>query len=130
MSDQLAGNNGAPRNPADAGQTRPTARGRPRVWSNEREKERGHRARRAERADLVAELLLAVRNAEVSDATLHQAAVHGDDTALLRALIHYYQVRNWNLLQWQEDKRREATDAAAAPDARAPPAPADPPSST
>jgi hypothetical protein len=91
------------------------------VWDNEREKERGHRRRRAERAALVVELLIAVRNAEVEDPELHQAAMHGDDTALLRALVEYYQARNWNLRRWQEQRRQRQAQPGDGPASRAPP---------
>jgi len=118
MSERPPGNNGAPRNPANAP---PRGRGRPKVWSSQQEKERGHRLRRAERAALVVELLVAVRNAEVEDPQLHRMAVHGDDIHLLRALIDYYQARNWSLLQWQEQQRQRQTDPGDGAGSRAPP---------
>jgi len=121
VSEKPADNNGAPRNPAEAQLAPPPRRGRPRVWDNEREKERGHRLRRAERAALVVELLIAVRNAEVDDPELHRAAMHGDDTALLGALVGYYQARNWNLLRWQEQQRQPQAEEGEGPASRAPP---------
>ena len=102
MSEKPADNNGAPRNPAEAQLAPPPRRGRPRVWDNEREKER-------------------VRNAEVDDPELHRAAMHGDDTALLGALVDYYQARNWNLLRWQEQQRQPQAEEGEGPASRAPP---------
>jgi hypothetical protein len=70
--------------------------GRPRRWPAAAAKHRAHRARRAQRHRLVEELLLAVRNAVLEDPALHRAAQHGDDEALLHALVTYYQDRDWN----------------------------------
>ena len=69
--------------------------GRPRRWRTAAEKHRAHRQRQAERAQLLDELLLAVRNARVEEPQLHHAAQHGDDTALLQELVRYYRGRHW-----------------------------------
>ena len=73
-----------------------TARpGRPRRHGSDAKKHRDYRLRRAERARRVDELLVAVRNASLDDAALHQAAQYGDDAALLVALTDYYRARHW-----------------------------------
>ena len=88
-----------------------TKPGRPRVWSNAAEKHRAHRERRAEKAALVEDLLDAVRNAALEDPELQHTVNHGDDPAVLRALIAYYHARNWNLLRWQASKDRRTKQA-------------------
>ena len=82
--------------------------GRPRHWASAAEKHRAHRARQAERAALVEELLQAVRNAALEDPQLQQAVNEGDDAAVLRALTEYYGARNWNLLQWRASQHQES----------------------
>ena len=74
-------------------------RGRPRVWKDEAEKQRGHRAARRERARLVDELLHAVRNAYWEEPERQRRIHEGDDAAVLQALITYYQDRHWLLRQ-------------------------------
>ena len=71
--------------------------GRPRIWSDPRERQREWRRRQTERARLLAALLLAVRNAHLDDQELHRTAQFADDLALLRALVSYYTRRNWNV---------------------------------
>ena len=86
-------------------------RGRPRVWRSEAEKHRAQRARKAEKATLVEELLHAVRNAALEDPALQQVVNEGDDAAVLRALTGYYRARHWNLRCWgtSQGKDRKQT---------------------
>ena len=72
-------------------------RGRPRRWTDNAEKYREHRARKAALTVAVGELLHAVRNARLDDPGLQQAATHGDDLTLVEALTTYYRARHW---QW------------------------------
>jgi hypothetical protein len=74
--------------------------GRPPVWSSAAEKHRAYRARKAEKVALLEELLHVVRNADHEDRQLQQEVNHGDDAAVLRALIGYYQARHWNFTGW------------------------------
>lgn len=80
----------------------PPARGRPRRWPTAAEKHRQARARGRQRVQLVAQLLVAVRNAELDDRQLHHVAQFGDDAALLTALIAYYRARYWMRPQREE----------------------------
>jgi len=73
--------------------------GRPRRWSSPVEKHRAYRARWKEKAEVVEELLHAVRNAALEDAELQQVVNHGSDAEVLRALRDHYRARNWNLLR-------------------------------
>ena len=79
-------------------------RGRPRRWSSTVEKHRAYRARWKEKAEVVEELLHAVRNAALEDADLQQVVNKGDDAAVLRALRDYYRARNWNLAPSRSSK--------------------------
>ena len=119
-------NNVAPRNRAgsassetaweEAVSERPARRGRPRVWESPKEKEQAHRARRAERLALLGSLLLAVLNAEWDDPVMRRVVLDGDEFAVLRALIRYYQDRSWSRLQWLEScKRKEEQQEPTAP---------------
>ncbi len=67
---------------------------RPRLHTDNAARQRAHHDRTQERLNLTAELLLAVRNARVTD-DLHQVAQHGDDCELLAALVKHYQARHW-----------------------------------
>jgi hypothetical protein len=75
----------------------PGKRGRPRVWSSDAEKHQAQRARKAEKAALVEDLLHAVRNAALEDVALQQVVNQGDDADVLRALTGHYRARHWNL---------------------------------
>jgi hypothetical protein len=80
-------------------ETREGPSGRPRQWSTPAEKHRAFRKRQAEQRELVAELLLAVRNArleETGDPELRRAGLEGDDPELLRALVRHYEARHWH----------------------------------
>ena len=72
-----------------------SARGRPRRWTDNAEKYREHRARKAALTAAVGELLHAARNARLDDPVLQQAATHGDDLTLVEALTTYYRARHW-----------------------------------
>lgn len=73
----------------------PSRAGRRRQWPDAAAKHRAYRERQVECHTLLAELLVAVRDASLEGADLRQAAVDGDDAALLRALIRHYQARHW-----------------------------------
>lgn len=90
-------------------------RGRPAVWSGERERQQQYRTRRAEKLALVDALLDAVRNARWEEAALHRQIQEGDDAAVLGALTEYYRQRHWC-----------APRPAAAPLADDPPTPSKP----
>jgi len=76
-------------------------RGRPRVWKDEAEKQREHRAARRARARLLEDLLHAVRNAHWEEPEMQAVINHGEDAAVLQALIAYYCARHWMLRQTQ-----------------------------
>jgi hypothetical protein len=82
-------------------------RGRPRVWSSDAEKHRAQRARKAEKAALVDELLHAVRNAALDDPVLQKQVNDGDDAQVLRALTNYYRARHWNLCSWRTSQGKD-----------------------
>jgi hypothetical protein len=75
------------------------SRGRPRQWTDAAEKHRQHRAARRERTVLVDALLHAVRNAHWDEPEVHRSIQEGDDAAVLRTLIAYYQQRHWQ--RWE-----------------------------
>jgi hypothetical protein len=54
-----------------------------------------YRERSAERKELVAQLLDAVRNAQLPG-DLHRVALDGEDNELLAALVAHYEALNWN----------------------------------
>jgi hypothetical protein len=78
--------------------------GRPRRWSSPVEKHRAYRARWKEKAEVVEELLHALRNAALEDPELQRVVHHGSDAEVLRALRDYYRAQNWNLLCWKASK--------------------------
>ena len=70
-------------------------RGRPRRWTDNAEKYREHRARKAALTTAIGELLHAVRNARLDDPVLQQAATHGTELEIVEALTTYYRARHW-----------------------------------
>lgn len=70
-------------------------RGRPRVWTDEAQKQRAHRAARRERTRLLDELLQAMCNAHWDEPELQQVINHGSEAEILQALIVYYRQRHW-----------------------------------
>jgi hypothetical protein len=70
--------------------------GRPRRWRDPRERQRHYRERKAQKVELVETLIDAVYNASLDDPRLRAAAVQYDRLEVLRALIAYYEERNFN----------------------------------
>ena len=68
---------------------------RAKVHSDDAEKMRAYRARRAEKAQLTDNLLHAVRNARLEDPELQVVVNAGDDAEVLQALVKHYQRRHW-----------------------------------
>ena len=74
-------------------------RGRPRVWTDEAQKQRAHRAVRRERARLLEELLRALCNAHWDDPEVQRVINHGAEGEILQTLTAYYRQRHWMLRQ-------------------------------
>ena len=89
--------------PGDPEAARST-RGRPRRWTDNAEKYREHRARKAALTAAVGELLHAVRNARLDDPVLQQVAIHGTELEIVEALTTYYRARHWQhpVQSWEE----------------------------
>jgi hypothetical protein len=70
-------------------------RGRPPVWGSAAAKQREYRQRQGAKAELLAALLHAVRNARLEDPALQAAIAAEDDLVLLEALVAHYRGRYW-----------------------------------
>jgi hypothetical protein len=70
-------------------------RGRPRIWSDTRARQRAHQQRQREKMRLIDDLIHAAVNAHWEDLELGRRITRGDDAEVLQALTQHYRARHW-----------------------------------